>query len=101
MSYVLWLYIIGAICVVTGILMMMGKAKFFSSFGWWQNNGKPKSEKYVKMDGAISTATGVLVIVAGLLIQNGVSTAGYILLAATVIAAVCGTIYVEKKFRNV
>ncbi|MBQ7520974.1 MAG: hypothetical protein IJU12_11700 [Clostridia bacterium] len=101
MSYVLWLYIIGAICVVTGILMMMGKAKFFSSFSWGRNNGKPKSEKYVKMDGAISTATGALVIVAGLLIQNGVSTAGYILLAATVIAAVCGTIYVEKKFRNV
>ena len=53
------------------------------------------------MDGAISTATGVLVIVAGLLIQNGLSTAGYILLAATVVGAVCGTVYVEKKYRNV
>ena len=101
MSYVLWLYIIGAICVVTGILMMMGKAKFFSSFSWGQSNGKPKAEKYVKMDGAISTATGALVIVAGLLIQNGVSIAGYILLAATLIGAVCGTIYAEKKYRNV
>ena len=100
MNFDIWMYILAAVCVVTGILMVLGKAKFLSSFSWGNNKDKPKSDKYVKIDGIISIVSGVLVAIAGLLRQNGAEVISYVLLAVGLVGIVCGTIYTERKFRK-